>query len=232
MVAEREAREAREKRRRRTIGSLVIAGFLVVGLVLGGYGWWLSHRTPTPTASTNPERVAFAKVSVGQDQPIRVGSASARNTVAVYLDFNCSHCRDFETAFGPTLTRLQDSGSVAVEYWPMAFINPQSQLQSNAFRCAAEIDAGFGRDVHDALFANAGTQWDNAKLVRLGRSLKPDAPTAYDTCVQNGTHVQWALDLTRVAFAGPAKNGTPTVYVNGIEFPLTQTPQQLEARLS
>ncbi len=231
MLAEREARLAQDRRRRRIVGLSLLVGFLLVGLVVGSYGWWLSHRTPTAAPEAQSSRVAFAPVAASATQGIRIGAATTPHTVTVYLDFNCSHCRDFEERFAPTLTSLQDAGKVTIEYWPMAFLTPQSPLASNAFRCAAEVDPGFGRSLHDALFANYGTTWDNTKLVSLGRSLKPDAPPPYDSCVTTGTHVQWALDLTKAAFAGPAKNGTPTVYVDGAPFSLNQTPQQMEALL-
>lgn len=210
---------------------MIIATVVVLGAAIGGYGWWLSHRTPTAAPASSSARVSFAPVAVTETGGIRVGAGDAPNTVTVYLDFQCTGCRDFETQFAPTLTRLQDSGRVAVEYWPLAFINQQSPLASNAFRCAAEIDPAFGRALHDGVFANYGTTWDNGKLVTLGRSLRPDAPTSYDTCVTANTHVQWSLDITKKAFAGPAKNGTPAVYVNGVEFSLVQTPQQLEGLL-
>jgi len=231
MQAERQARMERERRRRWIIGASVLTAAIVIVAALGGYGWWLSYRTPTATPSTSATHVAFAPVAVSATQGIRIGAANAPNTVTVYLDFNCSHCNTFEKQFGPTLAKLQDSGRVVVEYWPMAFINQTSPIASNAFRCAAEIDPTFGRGLHDAIFDNYGTTWDSGKLITLGRSLRPDAPTSYDTCVTGGTHVQWALDMTKTAFAGPARNGTPTVYVNGAEFALNQTPQQLEARL-
>ena len=231
MVAERQTRMLRERRRRRTIGAAIVLVVVVVGAALGTYGWWLSHRSPTATPVAGASRVAFAPVAVTVSQPIRIGAADAPNTVTVYLDFQCSHCRDFEAQFAPTLTRLQDSGKVAVEYWPLAFINQQSPLASSAFRCAAEIEPAFGREFHDAVFANYGTTWDNAKFVTLGRSLRPDAPASFDTCVTTGSHTGWSLDITKAAFAGPAKNGTPTVYVNGVLFPLDRTPQQLEGML-
>ncbi len=231
MLAERQARLARERKRRWVLAGSLVIGFLVIGLALGSYGWWLSHRTPTATAApTQVARASFAPVTVSTGA-VRIGAPSAPHTVSVYLDFNCSHCRDFETRYGPTITKYQDTGRVAVEYWPMAFISQQSPPASNAFRCAAEIEPDFGRDLHDAIFANFGNAWDNAKLVTLGRSLRPSAPASYDSCVTNGTHTAWALELTKAAFAGPAKDGTPTVYVDGAPFPLNQSPQQLEALL-
>ena len=40
--------------------------------------------------------------------------------LSIYEDFQCPHCRDFEKAFGPTITKLIDSGAVAVDYYMVA----------------------------------------------------------------------------------------------------------------
>ncbi|MDO5286482.1 MAG: thioredoxin domain-containing protein [Actinomycetia bacterium] len=249
-LAEREAAIAAQNRRRRALG--IGAGLLLLALVatIAGYGWWRSNRaipSAAPSAagtassaaagsaspsSTQPA-VGFAPVTIQPGQGVRIGSAEAPNVVAVYLDFHCGHCQTFESAYGPTLNRLTDSGRVAVEYWPLGFLSAGSKSASNAFACAAERDPGFGRELHDAVFRNQQAKWSDEQLLGLSRQLRPTLPEGYEACVTDKPHLAWVDGIFKAATnGGPVTEGTPTVTVNGQPFDLTTgTPTALVERL-
>lgn len=226
-------------RRRRLVGAVVAAVVLALAVGAGVHGWRQATRTtftrpapPTVTAAGVP----FAPVSPaagGEPTAIVIGAADAPNTVTVYLDFLCSGCRRFHAVFGPTLERLQDEGRLTVDYHPMAFVAEGSAAAANAFRCAAEIDPRFGRELHEGLFAAYGTGWDATRLVALARSLRPDLDPDFDACVQTERHAAWVRDVTATGSQGRARAGTPAVYVNGEQLAVeaTTAPKDLEAKL-
>ena len=76
----------------------------------------------------------------------------------MYEDFQCPHCRDFEKAFGPTISKLIDSGAVAADYYMVSILNCQAnhnystRAASAAYCVADESKEAFTR-FHSALFA-------------------------------------------------------------------------------
>lgn len=239
-LLERDSAIAVQNRNRRVFA--VVAAVVLLGLVgaIVGYGWWRSDRAVPSPASTSrigaaspaTPQVVFAPVQIQPGQGIRIGSAEARNVIAVYLDFHCSHCLDFERQYGPTLTALADSGRASIEYWPLGFLSEGSKSASNAFACAAERDPRFARDLHDALFVNQQARWTDEQLLGLSRHLRPALPDGYESCVTTKPHLAWVSGIYQVAAQGPARQGTPTVTVNGQPFSLQHaTPTSLKEQL-
>lgn len=232
-TAERQAAAAAaaaESARRRRLGLLAALVALALVAGVGAYGWWRANKavpTVTPEASTAAP-VTFAPVTIAPERGVRIGAADAPGTVTVYLDFHCPHCQVFEKQYGPTLNGLMDSGRIAVEYWPLGFLSPGSRSASNAFACAAERDPRFARSLHDAFFVSQQPQWTDDQILGLSRQLRPALPDGYEACVVSKPHLEWVTRIHEVAKAGPASQGTPTVYVNGTAFDLTKgTPDSL-----
>ncbi len=239
LIAQREA-EARAKRegRRTTAITLVV----VVALLVGGaglYGWWATHRppvadpVPSAAASASAGR-AYAAVTVTDGTGLKIGYADAPNTVTLYSDFACSHCQEFEAAYGPTLSTLIQAGGVAIDYWPLGVLSAGSARASNAMACAAERDAKFGENLYDGIFGNYGLDWSNDQLVSLASQVAGNntLPDGFETCVTSGAHSAWVKSIATVAMAGPAAKGAPVVLVNGAPFDLTTgTPDSLTALL-
>lgn len=228
LIAQREA-EARATRERRRTTAITLA---VVVLLIGGaglYGWYATHKQPVadavPSTSASVSastRRAYAAVKVTDSTGLKVGYADAPNTVTIYSDFACSHCQEFEAAYGPTLSTLVQAAGISIDYWPLGILSEGSARASNAMACAAERDAKFGENMYDSIFGNYGLGWSNDELISLATQLAgPTLPDGYETCVTSGTHAAWVTSIYAAAKAGPAAKGTPVVLVNGAPFDLT-----------
>lgn len=232
LIAQREA-EARAKRERRRTTAITLV--VVVVLLIGGaglYGWYATHRQPvadaapstsasaSASASASSER-AYAQVKVADSTGLEIGFADAPNTVTIYSDFACSHCQEFEAAYGQTLSTLVQAGGIRIDYWPLGILSEGSARASNAMACAAERDAKFGQSLYDAIFGNFRPDWSNDQLISLATQLAGTLPDGFETCVTSGTHAAWVKSIYATAKAGPAAKGAPVVLVNGANFDLT-----------
>ncbi len=254
LIAQREA-EARAKaqaRRRTAVTLIVIVALLVAGA--GLYGWYSTHKTPVADATSNPLATAsdssapdasssasaaatdkaYLPVTITDGKGITIGLTGAPNVITVYSDFACSHCHDFEKAYGQTLGTIVQAGGTSIDYWPLGSLSEGSARASNAMACAAERQPQFGVAMYNGIFGNYGLDWSNDQLISLATQLSNgNLPQGFETCVTSGAHAAWVKSILAVAKAGPAANGTPAVYVNGKPFDLTTgTVDSLTAMLS
>ncbi len=238
LIAQREAEAAGARKRRRDTGIALLIVIAVMVGIASLYGWYSSTRKPEAPASTNPSatdttNLVFAPVTVTDGQGLTIGAPGASNVIAVYSDFACTHCAEFETTYGATLASLQTSGKAAIEYWPLGFGSAGSARASNAMACAAERDPQFAVSLYDAFFANMGYEWSNDQIMSLSSQVQQTLPDGYEACVTGGTHAAWVTGIYNLAKSGAASAGTPSMYVNGKAFDLTTgTAQSLEASLT
>ena len=110
----REAQALAERRKRNrtrllmAVGLTTIVGLLVAIVVVA----ILSSRTTTKSNADGP---LVTPTSATDDGAIAVGKTDAPVTVAVYLDYMCPYCGQFEKANGGELDRLIEEGTVRVE---------------------------------------------------------------------------------------------------------------------
>ncbi|MBA3530189.1 MAG: thioredoxin domain-containing protein [Propionibacteriaceae bacterium] len=217
------ARRARERR----LLAIVAVGVVIL-VVGGGIGLqaWRTQRAP----SAVPARAAsFAPVTIENGRPIVLGKAEAPVRVQLYEDFHCPHCADFETEFGPTITAEQDAGRLAVELYPMSFIDAGSASAANAMACAAE--AGFGQPYYLGLFANHTLQWRDGQLIELAAQVTSNVPDQFNTCVTSKAHQSWA-DSINAAAQTKGVTSTPTMFLNGNPVDVSgQTPESLKTMI-
>jgi protein-disulfide isomerase len=221
---EQAAQRAKERRRLGLVAILVVV--LVVGGAIG-VNSWRTKRAPSAGAVT---ATSFAPVSIVNGKPIVLGEADAPVKIQLYEDFHCPHCADFEEEFGPTLTEEQNAGKVAVELYPMSFIDQGSTAAANAMACAAE--SGFGQAYYLGLFANHTLEWQDQQLVDLAGKVSTSVPERFTTCVTTDAHQDWVDSINAAATANKV-TGTPTMFVNGTLVDLTTlTPESLKATIS
>jgi protein-disulfide isomerase len=200
---------ARERRRRRTLWTSVVA---IAALVIAGMIGWAVYASQQ-SGDFNTPQGANAEAT-----GIVVGSGPV--TVDLYEDFICPACRQFESTAGGTLDQLVAEGKVRVVYHPVAFLNrfsttDYSSRSSAASGCAA--DGGKFREYAKALFerqppeGSAGLSDD--QLIDIGASAGLDA-ASFGSCVKEGTYETWTEHVTDVA-SEQAVTGTPTVFVAG-----------------
>ena len=163
----------------------------------------------------------------GDAQAVRVASNSLvkkegteepKAVLAIYEDFQCPHCRDFEKAFGPTIAKLVDSGAVAVDYYMMSILNRSnggySSRAANAAYCVADEDKDAFKRFHAALFAQqpqegTGSGPDNAALIETAR--QAGVTGGVPDCIKKGSYEKMSKGLA----AATKVSSTPTVRLNG-----------------
>jgi len=167
------------------------------------------------------------KKSADEAQAVRVSSATLikkdgtdepKAVLAIYEDFQCPHCRDFEKTFGPTLAKISDSGAAAIDYYMVSILNKTNKGYSaraaNAAYCVGDEDKQAFVRFHSALFAQqppegSGSGPDNAALIETAR--QAGVSGGVPECINSGRYE----DMIK-ALAGNAKiTATPTIRLNG-----------------
>ena len=184
------------------------------------------------------------KTGSGETQAVRVtsnslmkkdGSDEPKAVLAIYEDFQCPHCRDFEKAFGPTISKLIDSGAVAADYYMVSILNSRlndnySTRAANAAYCVADESKEAFTRFHSALFAmqpeeGAGGAPDNARLIETAR--QAGAAGSVPGCVNSGKYNKMVDGLAAAAKI----TATPTIKLNGEEIS-PATPDDLIAKVT
>lgn len=138
------------------------------------------------------------------------GSPAARNTVVVYLDYECPFCAQLHASM---LELLKDSSSKWVyRHFPLGS-HVLAQPAAEAAECAGE-QGKFG-EFSDSLFAAAGFQSDSV-FHTIASQLKLDGQ-AFAECFKTGrfrnkVYMQYQDGVRRRI------TGTPTFFVNGKRF--------------
>ncbi|MEP6666347.1 MAG: thioredoxin domain-containing protein [Nocardioidaceae bacterium] len=132
-------------------------------------------------------------------------------------------CRAFEQALGPTITDDVDSGTIKVEYRPMAFLDDKSttKYSSRALETAACALDRDGRHaffaLHDLLYdhqpAEGSAGLADSELADLAVQAGADK-SAVESCQSDGTFAGWVADVTDQA-SQDGVTGTPTILVDG-----------------
>jgi protein-disulfide isomerase len=182
------------------------------------------------------------KKSANEAQAVRVasetvikkqGTEEPKAVIAIYEDFQCPHCRDFEKTFGPTLNKISDSGAAAVDYYMVGILNKTNKGYSvraaNAAYCVADENKEAFTRFHSALFAQqpmegSGSGPDNAALIETAR--QAGVTGGVPDCINNGNYEDMIA-----ALASNAKiTATPTIRLNGEDIS-PATPDELLAKV-
>src|SRR4051794_2659509 len=158
---------------------------------------------------------------------IAVGSADAPVTVDLYEDFQCPNCKAFEDESGATLAKLVADGTVRAQYHGMAFLDTSANddYSTRALNAAAVVLDTAGPDAfqtfHDLLFAHqpaeGGSGLTDDQLVQYAGQAGADSTTA-EADIPGLTYGDWVRTATDQA-SKDGVTGTPTVLVDGKEFP-------------
>jgi protein-disulfide isomerase len=239
----REAQALAERRKRNrtrllmAVGLITIVGLLVAIVVVA----ILSSRT---TTTSNADGPLVTPASATDDGAIAVGEADAPVTVAVYLDYMCPYCGQFEKANGGELDRLIEEGTVRVELHPMSFLDKASGGTRFSTRAANAVATVAHRApdkvlaVNRALFdrqpAEGSKGLTDAQIAEIatGAGVPQDVVTSFSAL----TFEPWVVEATQKAFKAGVSN-TPTVKINGEDFagdlytvgPLTQAIESAKA---
>ncbi|HEX3002945.1 MAG TPA: thioredoxin domain-containing protein, partial [Angustibacter sp.] len=129
----REAREAKAAERRLAAQRAesrrkngIRAGIAIVILVaIVGFGALIqAQRGGTGDSTADPANTGGPANGV-----ITVGQSSAPVEIAVYEDFQCPYCKQFEESSNDLITSYVQDGKVQVKYHPMAFLDEASSTR-------------------------------------------------------------------------------------------------------
>lgn len=166
----------------------------------------------------------------------RDGTKDPKATVSFYEDFLCPHCGFFERTFGPTVSKLIDTGAIAADYYLVAIMdrpandNYSSRAAAAGYCVAAESNDAFRR-FHSALFTErlqpeevGGHYPDNSRLIELAR--QAGAAGSVPTCINSGKYLKMVDGLAKAV----GIQATPTIRINGEDYH-PSTPDALVAKI-
>lgn len=227
-LARQQAAAAAKRKRDRRIG--LVAALVVLVLLVGGgiaFQAWRTRRAPEVAPTSGAD--SLAPVAISDGTPILLSRSDAPVKLALYEDFHCPHCADFEEAYGPVLSAARGSGKAAIELYPMSFIDAGSASAANAMACAAE--AGFGASYYNGLFANATLAWSDDQLIELANQVAPAGTERFSSCVTSRAHAGWVTSINAAADANGVSS-TPTLFLDGARLDLaTLTPEALQTKI-
>jgi protein-disulfide isomerase len=236
-AAARAAAEAEQRKRDTRVRLIGGAAILVVVALIIGLGVWGSRQNSS--AASNTGVVADAKVPTGVNGAdganawgVPYKKVDAKPTLAIWEDFQCPSCAEFEKSFGASVVKLADEGKVNLVWRPTTFLdarfvatspNPNSSHKAAmAWGCA--IDAGKTKEFHSTVFANQpateGDGYTDAQLTAFATKsgITGDALATWTKCYTDKTYDQWVTN-SFTAFGDEGVPGTPTAYLNGKEVP-------------
>lgn len=162
------------------------------------------------------------------------GSTEPKAVLSLYEDFLCPHCGQFEKAFGPTISKLIDSGAIAADYYMVSILDrPQNQNYSSraggAAYCVADESMDAFRRFHAALYAQqpsetGGPYATDEQLISTARLA--GAGGSVPDCINKGRYV----DLVQGLAGATGIQSTPTVRINGEDYAY-KTPGELVTKI-
>ncbi|MEB3049681.1 thioredoxin domain-containing protein [Mycolicibacter sp. MYC123] len=179
----------------------------------------------------------------GANQAIRVtsaklvtkdGTGEPKAVLEFYEDFLCPACGNLERAFGPTVSRLIDSGAIAADYHMVAIVTGRddySMRAGAAAYCVADESNDAFRRFHTALYTKEMqpeetdiTFPDNNRLIELAR--QAGAGGSVPACINSGKYLKLVDGMARAG----GIHATPTLRINGEDY-RPSTPEDLVAKI-
>ncbi len=164
------------------------------------------------------------------------GTKDPKAIVSFYEDFLCPACGNFERTFGPTVSRLIDSGAIAADYYMVGILSsPHNDDYSSragaAAYCVADENLDAFRRFHTALFtkelqpSETGSKFpDNAELIERAR--EAGVVGKVPDCVKSGKYIPLVDGMA----AATNIHATPTIRINGQDYD-PSTPDALVAKI-
>jgi protein-disulfide isomerase len=200
---------------------VVIFAVVLVGYIV------LSNEKKPASGESKSIRVTSSKLVTKE------GTSDPKAVLSLYEDFLCPACGNFERQFGPTVSKLIDSGAVAADYYMVSILDRQgdgySSRASNAAYCVADESTEAFRRFHAALYAQqpeegVGPFPDNSRLTEVAR--QAGVAGKVPECISSGRYTEMAKGLA----AATNVQSTPTIRINGEDYSPT-TPEALVAKI-
>jgi protein-disulfide isomerase len=143
-----------------------------------------------------------------------LGQADALESMIVFTDYRCPHCRAFENTVMPKLERRVDQGALSLTVVPIGMLGDDSKLTAKGALCAARQGETRFSAFHKAMFDMPGV--NQAGLIELAEK-QGLARNRFITCLEEDLAAQEVEENTRRARETGIR-GTPTVVVGGLAY--------------
>ena len=215
------------------VAVLVIGAIIVFGLVLN------KQQTAVQAEGYGASTQSVATESNGVVTVSKPGAAPSL-TLDIYEDALCPICAEFERQYGQQINQAIDSGTLAVNYHMLNFLNPSSFSKDYSSRAAAALlcvaqqsgtQAGVYLAFHSALFSpdhqpeeGGSSDLTNDELAALATSSGASAAAAQ--CTSSGQNVAAAeaaatASSATLSAATGGRVATPTVVKDGVPVSLS-----------
>jgi protein-disulfide isomerase len=159
-------------------------------------------------------------------------------SIRIYLDYFCPVCNAFETANKAQLTNWLKKGAVTLEIHPISILDRSSlgteysTRAANAAACVANYSPddfwAFTEEMYAKQPAEDTVGLTDAQILGVISDAKVQNISQITPCVNKQKFKAWVGEATTRALNGPLPDstaktvsGTPTVIVDGVEYPIT-----------
>lgn len=198
----------------------LIVSFFILSLILTFTGAGCNTNNNTTTSTTAPvSTVPTAATTVNGEEnnkslleyAITTGPKDSKVTIIEASDFQCPACRSIQPNFKQAIDKYRDQVQFGYVAYPLSY-------HENALPAAKAVEAaqiqGKGWEMYEKLFE--GSELDMTKIEQVAKDLGLDidkfnsdrASTEVESKINNAKALLETLNL----------QGTPTFYINGVEF--------------
>jgi protein-disulfide isomerase len=197
----------------------VSVAVVVVLVGIGALVWWMNASATAPGEAPQASNInaETGAISFG-DGP---------DKVAVYVDFICPYCGQFEAAEGEDIAKLVDDGSITLDVHPLGILDRASQGTEFSSRAAGAMYAISAADPDNALafmtamFANqpeeGSTGLTDEQIIEIAKVAGVNVTPELEDAITSNRYQKFAQgqDLPEGA------TGTPTLMINDELVPVT-----------
>ncbi len=192
----------------------IITAILLAILAVVAFVWFRNAKPATTTSTTPTESVAFSL----EGQPA-IGDPNAPVKIALFEDFKCPACKNFEEQVWPKLEKdYITTGKVQAHFVYFQIING-STLAGIAGECVYHQEEKLFWDYKTIVYRsqeNESLDWATSdKMVELAKTYVPDINAdELKTCIDEK---RYADDIQKDRDMGitAGVQGTPSIFING-----------------
>lgn len=209
---------------------LLAAVIIALALIFG-------HAVGTGTPA-KPQAAAVNIKDVKTDTSPYIGNANAPTTVAIFYDYQCPFCKQFEQGVTPDLIKnYVDTGKTKIVFKDFQFLGEDSTTASLFARALWEAYPDKFYDWYKAMFDAQDAEGDQgfgdlASIEKLTKGIDGiDVAKVEKLMNENKATYQKAIDADRAEGAALGINGTPSIIV-GTKLLSGESPTQFYADIS
>jgi protein-disulfide isomerase len=246
----REEHRKQERRSRLRLQLVIIGAIVVIAALIGVTLYTSQTGSGTGPLNMASDGIVIGKdfkavptaALASDEKPVATERAKNSSVVSIriYLDYFCPVCGAFEKANKAQLTSWLKNGAITLEIHPIAILDRSSlgsaysSRAANAGACVANYAPddywAFTQEMYAKQPAENTVGLSNAQIVAVIRSAGVHNIARITDCVDSNKFKGWVTASTTRALNGPLPDssakkvlGTPTVIVDGQEYPITST---------